>query len=79
VVLVGELCVGDRALVLGTNDASSSSAGSLGTAGLVTTRQDGRVVYYELATNFPESLLELSPRRLVQLSRVVHSVDEDEA
>jgi DNA-binding transcriptional ArsR family regulator len=77
--LIGELCVGDLALVLGTSeDAVSYGLRILRTAGLVQTRKAGRVVYYRLATNFPEPLLEHCLRQLVQLSRAVQGLDEDE-
>jgi len=77
--LVEELCVGDLALVLGTSeDAVSYGLRILRTAGLVQTRKAGRVVYYRLATNFPEPLLEHCLRQLVQLSRAVQGLDEDE-
>jgi DNA-binding transcriptional ArsR family regulator len=77
--LVGELCVGDLALVLGaTEDAVSYGLRLLRTAGLVQSRKAGRVVYYRLATNFPEPLLEHCLRQLVQLSRVVQGLEEEE-
>jgi DNA-binding transcriptional ArsR family regulator len=77
--LVDELCVGDLALALGTSeDAVSYGLRILRTAGLVQTRRAGRVVYYRLATNFPEPLLEHCLRQLVQLSRAVQDHDEDE-
>lgn len=65
-----ELCVGDIALAL---DATEDSVGYglrvLRTAGLVTTRKQGRVVYYRLADGFPEALREHCLRALVALSR----------
>ena len=77
--LVEELCVGDLALVLGTSeDAVSYGLRILRTAGLVQTRKAGRVVYYRLATNFPEPLLEHCLRQLVQLARAVQGLEEDE-
>jgi DNA-binding transcriptional ArsR family regulator len=77
---VGELCVGDLALVLGTTeDAVSYGLRILRTAGLVQTRKAGRIVYYRLATNFPEPLLEHCLRQLVQLSRAVQGLDEEES
>jgi ArsR family transcriptional regulator, lead/cadmium/zinc/bismuth-responsive transcriptional repressor len=76
--IVDELCVGDLALVLGTSeDAISYGLRILRTAGLVQTRKAGRVVYYRLATNFPEPLLEHCLRQLVILSRAVQGVEEE--
>ena len=67
---VQELCVGDLALTL---DASEDAVGYalriLRTAGLVTGRRAGRVVYYRLAEGFPEPLREHCLRRLVDLTR----------
>ena len=77
--LVDELCVGDLALVLGTTeDAVGYGLRILRTAGLVQTRKAGRVVYYRLATDFPEPLLEHCLRQLVELSRAVSSLDEED-
>jgi len=77
--LVGELCVGDLALVLGTTeDAVGYGLRILRTAGLVQTRRAGRVVYYRLATDFPEPLLEHCLRQLVALSRAVGAAEVDE-
>jgi DNA-binding transcriptional ArsR family regulator len=68
--LVEELCVGDLALAL---DATVDSVGYglrlLRTAGLVSTRKEGRVVFYRLAEDFPKPLREHCLRRLVALSR----------
>ena len=76
--LVEELCVGDLALVLDTTeDAVSYGLRILRTAGLVQTRKAGRVVYYRLATNFPEPLLEHCLRQLVILSRAVQGAEEE--
>jgi DNA-binding transcriptional ArsR family regulator len=76
--LVDELCVGDLALVLGTSeDAVGYGLRILRTAGLVQTRKAGRVVYYRLATDFPEPLLEHCLRQLVELSRTVGSLEEE--
>ena len=76
--LVDELCVGDLALVLGTTeDAVGYGLRILRTAGLVQTRKAGRVVYYRLATDFPEPLLEHCLRQLVELSRVVSTLEEE--
>jgi ArsR family transcriptional regulator, lead/cadmium/zinc/bismuth-responsive transcriptional repressor len=77
--LVEELCVGDLALVLGiTEDAVGYGLRILRTAGLVQTRKAGRVVYYRLATDFPEPLLEHCLRQLVELSRAVGATEGDE-
>jgi len=76
--LVDELCVGDLALVLGTTeDAVSYGLRILRTAGLVQTRKAGRIVYYRLATAFPEPLLEHCLRQLVILSRAVQGAEEE--
>ncbi len=67
--LVEELCVGDIALVLdATQDSVGYALRVLRTAGLVTTRKQGRVVFYRLADGFPEPLREHCLRALVQLS-----------
>ncbi len=70
--VVDELCVGDIALAL---DATEDSVGYglrvLRTAGLVTTRKDGRVVYYRLSEGFPDPLRRHCLRSLVELSRRV--------
>ncbi|HEX2177042.1 MAG TPA: metalloregulator ArsR/SmtB family transcription factor [Nocardioidaceae bacterium] len=64
-----ELCVGDLALAL---DASEDAVGYglrvLRTAGLVSRRKQGRVVYYRLAEGFPEPLRENCLRKLLELS-----------
>ncbi len=76
---VEELCVGDLALALGTTeDAVSYGLRILRTAGLVHARKDGRVIFYRLATNFPELLLEHCLRELVLLSRAVQSLGGEE-
>ena len=68
--VVEELCVGDLALALGANeDAIGYALRVLRTAGLVTNRRDGRVVYYRLAEGFPAPLREHCLRRLVELSQ----------
>jgi ArsR family transcriptional regulator, lead/cadmium/zinc/bismuth-responsive transcriptional repressor len=55
--LVDELCVGDIALALGaTEDSVGYGLRVLRTAGLVTTRKQGRVVFYRLSDGFPEPL-----------------------
>lgn len=70
--LVDELCVGDIALAL---QASEDSVGYalklLRTAGLVTTRKQGRMVMYRLSDGFPEPLRQHCLRSLVELSRQV--------
>lgn len=74
--LVEELCVGDIAIAL---DASEDVVGYalrlLRTAGLVSTRKQGRVVYYRLADGFPEPLRDHCLRRLVELSRTTAGDD----
>ena len=74
--IVDELCVGDIAMAL---DATEDSVGYglrvLRTAGLVTFRKEGRVVYYRLAEGFPEPLRERCLRALVALAR---ATDGDE-
>ena len=74
---VEELCVGDLALALGSsNDAVSYALRLLRTAGLVTTRKAGRVVYYRLAAGFPQPLRDHCLRQLVAITRT--SSDEEE-
>lgn len=69
--VVEELCVGDLALALSiTEDAVSYGLRVLRTAGLVTRRKQGRVVYYRLAEGFPEPLRERCLRALIEMSRV---------
>ena len=71
---VESLCVGDLALALGvTDDAVSYGLRMLRTAGLVTFRKEGRVVYYSLAPSFPHPLLEHCLRQLLTVA-----VPEDE-
>ena len=70
--LVDELCVGDIALALeATEDSVGYGLRVLRTAGLVTTRKVGRVVYYRLSEGFPEPLRQHCLRALVELSRRV--------
>jgi DNA-binding transcriptional ArsR family regulator len=77
--LVAELCVGDLALTLGiSEDAVSYGLRILRTAGLVQARKEGRIIFYRLATNFPEPLLEHCLRELVVLSRAVQDLGGDE-
>lgn len=74
--VVDELCVGDIALALeATEDSVSYGLRVLRTAGLVTTRKDGRVVYYRLSDGFPEPLRQHCLRSLVELSRRVEDLD----
>jgi len=73
---VEELCVGDIALALeATPDAVGYALRLLRTAGLVSTRKAGRVVFYRLANDFPVPLREHCLRALVTLSRT--AVEED--
>lgn len=75
--LVQELCVGDIALAVGgTEDAVGYALRVLRTAGLVAHRRTGRVVYYRLAEEFPDPLLESCLRQLITLSR--RPPDEDD-
>ena len=68
--VVDELCVGDVAIALdGSEDAVGYGLRILRTAGLVTNRRAGRVVYYRLADDFPQPLREHCLRRLIDLSR----------
>lgn len=76
--LVEELCVGDLALALDANeDAVTYGLRILRTAGLVANRREGRVIYYRLADNFPEPLLEHCLRQLITLSDAVQDTEED--
>jgi ArsR family transcriptional regulator, lead/cadmium/zinc/bismuth-responsive transcriptional repressor len=66
---VDRLCVGDLALALGaTEDAVSYGLRMLRTAGLVTFRKEGRVVFYSLAAHFPHPLLEHCLRELLRIA-----------
>jgi len=68
--VVEELCVGDLALALSVSeDAVSYGLRVLRTAGLVTRRKEGRVVYYRLAEGFPEPLRQHCLRQLIEMSR----------
>ncbi len=64
-----ELCVGDLAMAL---DASEDAVGyglrMLRTAGLVSRRKDGRMVFYRLAQGFPEPLRQHCLIRLAEIS-----------
>ena len=56
---VPELSVGDLALALDVSaDAASYALKMLRTAGLVSHRKDGRVVYYRLTEGFPHALVQ---------------------
>ena len=67
--LVERLCVGDLALALEvSDDAVSYGLRMLRTAGLVTFRKEGRVVYYSLAPSFPHALLEHCLRELLAIA-----------
>ena len=73
---VSELCVGDLVMVLEASpDAVGYGLRMLRTAGLVTNRRAGRVIYYRLADDFPAPLRQHCLRRLVDLSRT-HDGDE---
>ena len=75
--LVQELCVGDLALALdATEDSVGYALRVLRTAGLVSTRKDGRVVYYRLSDGFPAPLREHCLRALVALSRSAPDPDD---
>lgn len=68
--VVDELCVGDLALALKVSeDAASYGLRVLRTAGLVTRRKQGRVVYYRLSDGFPEPLRQHCLRQLIEMSR----------
>lgn len=76
--LVEELCVGDLALALEVSeDAVTYALRILRTAGLVQNRRDGRVVFYRLAENFPEPLLEHCLHQLIALSEAAQTIEED--
>jgi len=75
--VVEELCVGDLAMALEINeDAASYGLRVLRTAGLVTYRRDGRVLYYRLADGFPEPLRDHCLRKLIELSRQPETEDD---
>jgi len=74
--VVDELCVGDLAIALeASEDAVGYGLRILRTAGLVTNRRAGRVVYYRLAEGFPRPLREHCLRRLIELTHV-RDIDE---
>ena len=77
--LVEELCVGDLALALTVSeDAVTYGLRILRTAGLVQNRREGRVIFYRLADNFPEPLLEHCLRQLIKLSDAVQTDNEED-
>ena len=66
---VDEICVGDLATALEVGeDAISYALRLLRTAGLVRSRKEGRTVFYRLAPDFPEPLLNHCWLQLVSLS-----------
>lgn len=70
-----ELCVGDLALALDVSeDSASYGLRLLRSAGLVITRKQGRVVYNQLAHDFPQPLKDTCLRQLVTLT---HTTDDD--
>ena len=72
-----ELCVGDLALALEANeDAVGYALRLLRTAGLVTNRKAGRVVYYRLAEGFPAPLRDHCLRQLIVLATAPQSEDD---
>lgn len=74
--LVEELCVGDLALALDVSeDTVSYALRLLRTAGLVSNRKEGRVVYYRLAEGFPQPLREHCLRRLIEMSALTDEPD----
>ena len=77
--VVSEMCVGDLALALDVNeDAASYGLRVLRTAGLVTYRREGRVLYYRLAEGFPDPLREHCLRQLIELAqRAPAEADDD--
>lgn len=76
--LVEELCVGDLALALdATEDSVGYALRVLRTAGLVSTRKEGRTVFYRLSSGFPEPLRDHCLRALVVLSRTASDADAD--
>ena len=59
-----ELCVGDIALAIDANEnAVSYALGQLRRAGVVRTRRAGRVIYYRLADERLEELVEIARAR----------------
>lgn len=57
----GEFCVGDLAALTGSSEsATSHQLRLLRTAGLVSYRKDGRIVYYRLADTHIRMLLDVA-------------------
>lgn len=76
--VVDELCVGDLAIALSVSeDAVSYGLRVLRTAGLVTRRKEGRIVYYRLAEGFPEPLRQHCLRQLIEMSRAPTEDDDN--
>lgn len=76
--VVDELCVGDLALALSVSeDAVSYGLRVLRTAGLVTRRKEGRIVFYRLAEGFPEPLRQHCLRQLIEMSRA--PIEDDDS
>jgi len=76
--VVEELCVGDLAIALSVSeDAVSYGLRVLRTAGLVTRRKEGRIVYYRLAEGFPEPLRQHCLRQLIEMSRAPIEDDDN--
>lgn len=66
---VEELCVGDLAQALeASEDAVGYALRMLRTAGLVSRRKEGRMVFYRLAKDFPEPLRQHCLVRLAEMS-----------
>ncbi|MHB1988165.1 MAG: ArsR/SmtB family transcription factor [Acidimicrobiales bacterium] len=77
--VVEELCVGDLALALQVSeDQIGYALRILRSAGLVTVRKEGRVVFNRLGTGFPEPLREHCLRQLVKLTRDTDGALEEE-
>jgi ArsR family transcriptional regulator, lead/cadmium/zinc/bismuth-responsive transcriptional repressor len=71
-VAVEELCVGDLGLALEINeDQASYALKQLRTSGMVSSRRDGRVIYYRLAEGFPHQLLEHCLRQLLTIAKPI--------
>ncbi|GGD24319.1 hypothetical protein GCM10007231_24320 [Nocardioides daphniae] len=76
--VVEELCVGDLAIALSVSeDAVSYGLRVLRTAGLVTRRKEGRIVFYRLAEGFPEPLRQHCLRQLIEMSRA--PIEDDDS
>lgn len=68
-VAVDEFCVGDVAAALNISmDQSSYGLRALRQPGLVSSRRDGRVIYYRLTEGFPHELLEHCLIQLLSIS-----------